>query len=288
VVPAMNGRIASRRYVFVMAMAVAAGLWAFPPLACPDIVYLKNGNKLEGLVEKEDAKSVEVNFGAGSITLTRDEIARIERAVPEDAEALRERWKREKKQRSLKRPEEELRRMKAKAEWELLEKQREKERILRDEFSPKEILAEVQNGHFIVHALLNGKVRVRLTLDSGATLVTLTRRIADKLGLDLSTARKDVVVLADGRRTEVVRIQLASLEILSAVTGNLNASVPNGVKAERVNALTLTRANDVIVETDDKIITPDDGLLGTSFLNLFQLKLDYQNGKITFQKNPQV
>ena len=117
-------------------------------------------------------------------------------------------------------------------------------------------------------------------------MVALPKRVADQLGIDMNQLKKEGVRVADGRVVESAKSLLESVEVLSAETDNPADLKPTGVKTEKVETFFLTRANDVIVETADRIYVPDDGLLGMSFLKHFQLKLDYENKKIVFQKTP--
>lgn len=57
-----------------------------------DKVYLRNGRSIEGIVENEDKSSLTLNIGAGSITLPKNEIEKIERYNQEKQTELKYEW----------------------------------------------------------------------------------------------------------------------------------------------------------------------------------------------------
>lgn len=58
-----------------------------------DLVYLKSGKSIEGIVEKENNSSVTLNIGSGVVTLNKNEIKQIRNYTPEEQNALIERWR---------------------------------------------------------------------------------------------------------------------------------------------------------------------------------------------------
>lgn len=60
--------------------------------ASADIIHLKNGNKVEGVVVKEEKETVEVKLDIGTITLSTNEIALIEKSTAEETTTLERRW----------------------------------------------------------------------------------------------------------------------------------------------------------------------------------------------------
>ena len=256
-------------------------------LAAPspaDTAYLKNGNVLEGLVEKDGPDSVEFNLGFGSVILLKKEIVRLVKSDEKDSDKLWQKWGDEKKEAALRRPEEE-RLIKERQDREQKEEEEaRRQRQDSDEFGPKEVIVPTQNGHFFVTVLLNGKTRAKLLLDSGASVIALPRRIADRLDIDVADLKKHSVRLADARVVEATQALIESVEVLGSHGGNHDDLRPMGIKVKNVQALFLTRDNDTIIETPDRIYTPDDGLLGMSFLKHFQINLNYKESKIIFQK----
>lgn len=64
-----------------------------------DIIRLKKGGKLTGVIVRETEGSIEIRSNLGTITLSRGAIAEIERASEEDNKALEGKWNREKEER---------------------------------------------------------------------------------------------------------------------------------------------------------------------------------------------
>lgn len=61
-------------------------------LAFSDELYLKNGRKIEGIIEKEDEDSVTLNVGVGTIGIKKKDIDRIVRDTPEQRASLKKKW----------------------------------------------------------------------------------------------------------------------------------------------------------------------------------------------------
>ena len=70
---------------FAIALCAAA-------LAHADTVNLKNGGSVDGIIEKEDDKSVEVNTGFGTVTFKRAQIKNIERSSAEESQKISRKW----------------------------------------------------------------------------------------------------------------------------------------------------------------------------------------------------
>lgn len=270
------------RLFFVLAAAYF--LAPITPLSA-DTIRLRNGNEMEGFVENEWADSYEVDLGFGTVVLSKSEVAEIVRSDAAGSQKIWNEWGARKKEETERRPTDEKMLAERRAAEERLLAEVERRRSERDEYGVKEVVAETQNGHFYVTVLLNGRVRAKLILDSGASAMALPKRVADSLEMDFSRLKKDRVRLADGRIEETTVARLESVEVLSADPANPSDLRPTGIAARDVETFVLMRANDVIVETADRVYKPDDGLLGMSFLKYFQIKLDYENRKIYFEKN---
>jgi len=133
-------------------------------------------------------------------------------------------------------------------EWECREKLGEihkRNRILRS--SGKMITIPLQ-GHpnaYYVTATINGKRKVRLVLDTGASATLIAKDIVEEL--DITKGPHLLVGIADGSRVNARQIILETLQVGDA-------------KIPRVKAFTLP--------------TVGDGLLGMSFLKHFKFKID--------------
>ena len=253
--------------------------------ASADTLRLKNGNTLDGFVESESADAVVFSVGYGSVTFARAEISSLERSGEKDSEKIWNEWHARKKDDALRRPEEEkmIAERRERENREAAEAARQK--ILNAEYGPREVLVSTENGHFFIYALLNGKTRVRLILDSGASVVALPKRVADFIGVDITALKKQSAQMADGRIEECAQTVLESVEILTLDPADPSNPKHTGVVVQNVEALFLTRSNDVVVQTRERLYIPDDGLLGMSFLKHFGVRLDYGGKKIVFTKN---
>jgi len=181
-------------------------LWLFILVgaARADILYLKNGRNIEGIIKSEDNESVELEVESGSVTFRKEEIENITRSTPEQHELLRKLWE---KQRS-----ETGKRI-------LMQK-------LEEERQPKKVEFFRDRETIALNAVLNKRVEARLILDTGATLVILRKKMAQELGIDPESAVPDVLLtLADGRQISAKRIILASLKVENTEAENVEAAL---------------------------------------------------------------
>ena len=113
----------------------------------------------------------------------------------------------------------------------------------------------------VVEVTLNQRVSTLMVVDSGADIVTITAGIADQLGIDLSTAQGEAdITLADGSKSKAKLIHLESVEVGDSKAENVLAAVMDNPPASGV-----------------------DGLLGMSFLNNFDVKIDAANNKLILE-----
>jgi aspartyl protease family protein len=108
------------------------------------------------------------------------------------------------------------------------------------------VLTAGSGGHFTAAGSINGK-QVRFMVDTGATLVSLGRDDAERLGIDLSTARRGSTQTANG----TVPIWLVTL----------NSVRVGDVELANVGAAVVPQAMPMV-------------LLGNSFLARLQMKRD--------------
>jgi clan AA aspartic protease (TIGR02281 family) len=114
-------------------------------------------------------------------------------------------------------------------------------------------LEKVGNSYFI-EAVINGKHKARLMLDTGATSVLISPDFANKIGLKLSGCGGMSSTLADGSSV------LSQSTILDKVK-------VGSVSVEKVSAHVIGTSN----------VQHYDGLLGMSFLNNFIFTIDTEN-----------
>jgi clan AA aspartic protease (TIGR02281 family) len=235
-------------------------LFAFFPAAFADTLYLKNGRSLEGIIKKQTSTQIELDVGFGSVTFEKSAIVQMYMSTPEEFAKIKEKWQIDKVKSELMRERAEEERNKEIALW----KQRHSKELEDEEFNPKEIAAAKNSGHMMVEALLNKKVNVTLMVDTGASLIVLTRKTARNLGIDLNTEGADVEMqVADSRKIKAKFVVLETVSIKDAM-------------AEKVEAAVLLDNN---VDYGFR-----DGLLGMSFLKRFNFKFDYNKGILVLEK----
>ncbi|MFA4981929.1 MAG: retropepsin-like aspartic protease [Candidatus Omnitrophota bacterium] len=255
----MSGKISAVIAVMSgVALFCAAGSGA-------DTVYFNSGGTIEGVIKTESADSVEVDVGFGTITCNKDQIKEIYRSTAEELFALREKWENKKKE--LEAQEEEFFRERERRFTDY-EKQIEEEqqRKTASESGKKEIKVKRDEGShgIIVDALLNDSINVSLVLDTGASLVVLSKKIGEELGVDLADTTKDMAKLhvADNRAIDAKLFMLKSVRVQEAEVNDVMAA---------------------IIVDDIGGIGSKDGLLGMSFLGRFNLKIDLANMKMTLE-----
>lgn len=214
----------------------------FVSVAKADIIYLKNGRSIEGLIKVEDENGVELEVGFGTVRFDRVQIERIEKSGLQEAVAIKRKWERQK----------------VENEKRILERQLEEEK------QPKKIEFSHDQAGMVVGVLINKKIEASLVLDTGASVVMLTKGMGEKLGINLEDDKNLAQVqLADGRKAEAKRIILESVKV-------------ENIEAENVEAIILL--ND-IGEASFK-----DGLLGMSFLSKFNFKIDHSKKQLILEK----
>ena len=111
----------------------------------------------------------------------------------------------------------------------------------------KVTLAADTRGHFFADGAVNG-VQVRFVVDTGATLVSLPRRDAERLGIDYRSGRRGVSRTANGL-AQVYLVKLDTVKVGAIALHNVDALVHEGGGL-------------------------DQALLGMSFLNHVEMQRD--------------
>jgi len=109
------------------------------------------------------------------------------------------------------------------------------------------------NGHFMTDAQVNGG-HIRFMVDTGATLISLPMKEAQRLGIDYTKGQVGYSILADGRRVPSWRVNIDSVTVGDVTVYDVAASINQG------NG------------------TP---LLGMSFLSRMEMRNDGQNLTLT-------
>lgn len=118
----------------------------------------------------------------------------------------------------------------------------------------KAIPLERRGNSYYIKTEFNGKVTGKLLLDTGASSVQISQRIAKKLKLNLKRANKVLVTLANGSRAYAYKIDVDSISV-------------GGLTVKDTPVLILSQEFD----------SEDDGLLGMSYLKNFHFEIDSQN-----------
>jgi clan AA aspartic protease (TIGR02281 family) len=229
-----------------LALGISACLFlaaAFFSLSLADTVYLKNGHSVEGIVKNDEGEMVELEVGvSSSVVFLKKEIEKIVKYSEDDA-LLRQKWQERKF-----RADEKIAKLQA------------EEASLPDAVSFTHGLSGL-----MVKVRLNDKVNAQMVLDTGSSLVIITKNIAAKLGINLAAIKKPQMKaqVADGRTVNVKLVTLESMEV-------------QGITAKKVEAAVLL--------DDAGELGFGDGLLGMSFLRRFNFKVDQKEKKLTLEK----
>lgn len=265
----MNNRARVSCIAVMSAVAVwTACAFCFASGEDADTIYLKSGGKIDCIITAETPSGVEAEMGAGTIVINRADIREIRRASPEGAAVLRDRWAKDRAE--LKAQEESFdddrnRRLEAYEKW-IGAKTAHRAPGRDKEEGEVGIVRDPGSHAILVNTVLDGKVKALLELDTGASLVILSRRIGDRLGIDLSSEpKKDVMDLhlVGGRTVKAKAIVLKSIAI-------------EGVEEKDVLA--------AVVLEDGGPAGLKDGLLGRSFLGRFSIRIDMQKMTMSLKK----
>jgi clan AA aspartic protease (TIGR02281 family) len=218
--------------------------------ASADTVYLKNGRSIEGLIVKQDTEGVELEVGSGTIRFMPGDIERVSKGSTQENNIIKREWEKKKEAQGEKAKKENNSQL-----------ARKENRETRPVVPFRKIikLDQHRGGRSFVDAVINNKVHARLQLDTGASTVLLYPRVSQELGLEASGSDEtETSVLADGRSVENKSVVLESVNVGGAVAENVPAAV-------------------ALKEPTHSLGFGTDGLLGMSFLENFNFKIDEEN-----------
>jgi clan AA aspartic protease (TIGR02281 family) len=216
-------------------------LFGFTVAANADILYLKNGRSIEGIIKSEDSQNIELEVSGGTVKFDKNQIERIVKTSHRELESLRQKWETQKR-----------------GVEEKITSQR-----MEEESKPREVKFSKESRGIVLSVTLNKKVEATLILDTGASLIMLRRDIAGELGINLDRVTPDMKVqLADGRQVNAKHIVLDNVKVENVEAKNVEAAI-------------------LLEETGSLGF---DGLLGMSFLNRFNFRIDQKEKKLILEK----
>ncbi len=114
------------------------------------------------------------------------------------------------------------------------------------------LLAADPRGHFYIEGAVN-RVPVRFLVDTGATMVALPKRDADRLGIDYRAGRRGTTQTANGSAT-VYLVKLDTIRIGAIELHGIEATVHEGAGLEQA-LLGMSFLNRVSMQRDGATMT---------------------------------
>lgn len=262
----MCNSLSSNRFIAAFTVFFVILSLYFNPDVGADTLYFKKGNIVEGIITKETGDAIEIEMGVGTVAFKKSQILKIVRSTPEEQKILKARWKKEKQElqqqkKTLSEDREE--RFNEYEKWDRQERQRkEKETV---EVKDIQAARDQLSDSVLVEVVLNDNVNAVLIFDTGASLVVLSKKKGEELGIDLTDKKKDVMELhlAGDRRILAKGIILKSLKVQDVEEKGVTAAV---------------------LMEDSPGIGFRDGLLGGTFLKRYNIKIDHKAMKLTLEK----
>ena len=100
------------------------------------------------------------------------------------------------------------------------------------------------NGHFYVHAKVNGQL-VRFVVDTGATVVALTREDAERVGLNVDPANFRVIGEGASGAVSGQNVMLGSIEVDGKLANDVEGVVLAGSSMSLLGQSYLSRLSEV-------------------------------------------
>lgn len=167
-------------------------------LAFADIIQLKNGRKLEGLIKLENNDFLEVQVAYGTVKLDRKQVAEIFRSDSNTSQQIKQEWEVKKSQSNN----------------------------FYSGPGSNEVAVRKIGDHLLVTAFVNDKSSANLIMDTGATLVVLKSTVALAAGLDYDKIKDTVVMsVADGRQVIAKRAFLSRMKVQDMEEKNVEVAI---------------------------------------------------------------
>jgi len=169
-----------------------------------DMVTLKNGYEMEGIIKRETGEYVELEIDLGTVKFYKDQVKEIEHYSQADNQALEQSWQGE--------------RVRKEAE--------QKTRQQETETGYKDISVGRKGNHLYANVVLNDRVNAKLLIDTGSSFVVISPAVAKQLDISVEGTRPDVkLTLADGREVPGKMLELDSIGIGEVKANDVEAAV---------------------------------------------------------------
>jgi len=169
-----------------------------------DVLYLKNGRKIEGIVKSDAGITIELEVCSGSVKFDKREIEKIEKSSLKEADVLRQKCEKQKIETQNK----------------ILSRRAE------EELKPKRVTFVNDSRGITINVTLNKKIDAALMLDTGSSLVVLRKDIAKKLGINLEGVKPDgKLTMADGKQINAKQIVLDSIKVENVEAQGVEAAI---------------------------------------------------------------
>ena len=110
-----------------------------------------------------------------------------------------------------------------------------------------------RDGHFYVHAMVNGQL-VRFLVDTGATGIALTEEDAERVGEDVSPSSYEVVGRGASGDVRGARIRLESVDLDGKAVSDVSGIVAEGLDISLLGQSYLSRMQSVQMNADEMVI----------------------------------
>ena len=117
------------------------------------------------------------------------------------------------------------------------------------------VLHADSGGHFYVTARINNKSSIRLIVDTGATMVTLSYEDAKRLNIDTNYKKESISISTANGISTAYKIKLNHIQIGNIALSNIDAIVVARSNLLRTGLLGMSFLNRMIVKKDGSTMT---------------------------------
>ncbi len=143
-----------------------------------------------------------------------------------------------------------------------LEEMNEKLREMESDFKKDIVNYAAEDNQIIVDALINDITLARLVVDTGASIIVISKNVGARLGITDEAIDADIeIIMANGTSVSAKPVTLKSVKVGNAEVRNVQAAILEG-----------------------NVIGGADGLLGMSFLSSFVVSVDTAAKKLILEE----